>query len=177
MITKMRRINAAGFSLVELMVVVAIIGILASVAIPNFQRFQRKARQGEAKTLLSGIVTAEEALRAEWESYASDLSAAGFGPTGQLRYHAGIGAGLLLTLAANGYTGTPMVAGNNDTTSAQVCVAANCMATANACAPAGTAITATTFVAAACGMIGGMVSDQWTLNQAKLLANTADGIP
>jgi hypothetical protein len=51
------------------------------------------------------------------------------------------------------------------------------MATANACAPAGTAIAATTFTAAACGMIGGMANDEWTLNQAKLLTNTMDGIP
>jgi prepilin-type N-terminal cleavage/methylation domain-containing protein len=58
-----------GFSLVELMVVVAIIGILAALAVPRFQTFQAKARQSEAKTNLSHIYTLEQAYHGENTAY------------------------------------------------------------------------------------------------------------
>ena len=44
------------------MVVVVIIGILTSIAIPNYQRYQRKARQLEPKLILGGIYTSNIAL-------------------------------------------------------------------------------------------------------------------
>ena len=47
------------FSLVELMVVVAIIGILTSIAVPSYQKYQTRVRQVEAKVTLSSISTEE----------------------------------------------------------------------------------------------------------------------
>ncbi|MCX6110732.1 MAG: prepilin-type N-terminal cleavage/methylation domain-containing protein [Proteobacteria bacterium] len=63
--------NAAqkGFSLVELMVVVAIIGVLASLAVPKFQVFQAKAKQSEAKNNLSHIYTLEQTYFGDWDTF------------------------------------------------------------------------------------------------------------
>ena len=60
-----------GFTLIELMIVVAIIGILAAIAIPNFLRFQLKAKSSEGKTNLAAIRTAEESYFAEYGVYIS----------------------------------------------------------------------------------------------------------
>lgn len=58
-----------GFSLVELMIVVAIIGILAALAVPKFQMFQAKAKQSEAKNNLSHIYTLEMSYFGDNDTY------------------------------------------------------------------------------------------------------------
>ena len=83
------KLNQRGFSLIELMVVVVIIGLLAAVAIPNFQRFQRKARQTEVKTVLSALYTAERAFISEWSFGTTNLDLIGYDSTGELFYVAG----------------------------------------------------------------------------------------
>jgi prepilin-type N-terminal cleavage/methylation domain-containing protein len=75
--------SMSGFSLIELMVVVAIIGILATIAIPNYQKFKARARQVEAKGKLSGAFTSEKAFVAEYSNYHDNLVAMGFIPEGQ----------------------------------------------------------------------------------------------
>ena len=60
-----------GFTLIELMIVVAIIGILAAIAIPNFLRFQLKAKSSEGKTNLAAIRTAEQSYYSEFGVYVS----------------------------------------------------------------------------------------------------------
>jgi len=70
-----------GFTLIELMIVVAIIGILAAIAIPNFIKFQLRSKASEGKVNLAAIRTAQESFFAEVGTYfmwsASPASAPG----------------------------------------------------------------------------------------------------
>ena len=61
--------NEKGFSLVELMIVVGIIGILATLAVPKFQQFQAKAKMTEAKNMLTQIHSLEESYFLDNNTY------------------------------------------------------------------------------------------------------------
>ncbi len=82
--------SVSGFTLVELMVVVAIIGLLSSVAIPNFRKYQAKAKMSEAKLQLSSLYTAESAFFSDFNMYSTCLSYMGYNPTPERsqRYYA-----------------------------------------------------------------------------------------
>ena len=82
-----------GFTLIELMIVVAIIGILAAIAIPNFLQFQLRSKTGEAKTNLAAIRTAEEGYFAEFNNYIAAGSTPGIAPDANKDVWAGGGIG------------------------------------------------------------------------------------
>ncbi len=63
-----------GFSLMEVMIVVVIIGILAALAYPNLEKYLKRARQTEAKTNLSAIYTAQKIYFTLHQSYAEDIN-------------------------------------------------------------------------------------------------------
>ena len=93
-----------GFTLVELMVVVAIIGLLSAVAVPNFKKYQAKAKISEAKLQLSALYTAEASFFSDYNMYAHCLTYMGFdpGPEFANRYYA-IGFETPNSIEANAY--------------------------------------------------------------------------
>ena len=76
------RKSKKGFTLIELMIVVAIIGILAAIAIPNFLRFQLKSKSSEGKVNIAAIRTAEESYLAEFGNYVAAVANAAAGIPG-----------------------------------------------------------------------------------------------
>lgn len=72
-----------GFTLVELMVVVAIIGVLSAVAVPNFKKYQAKSKSSEAKLQLSAAYTALQSFYSDYDTYHSCLKYMGYNPSNE----------------------------------------------------------------------------------------------
>lgn len=92
-----------GFTLVELMVVVAIIGLLSAVAIPNFRKYQAKAKMSEAKLQLSSLYTAQTAFFSDYNIYHNCLVYMGYNPQREVlnRYYM-IGINVTAAIDGNG---------------------------------------------------------------------------
>jgi type IV pilus assembly protein PilA len=75
-----------GFTLIELMIAVAIVGILSAIAIPNFAKFQARSKQTEARVNLKAMLTAQKAFAAERDRFSNLVSEIGFAPERNNRY-------------------------------------------------------------------------------------------
>ncbi|PVZ72560.1 type IV pilin protein [Pelagibaculum spongiae] len=64
-----------GFTLIELMIVVAVVGILASIAWPSYQQSLRKSYRKEAVSILSIVAQKQEARLLKQQSYTDDITA------------------------------------------------------------------------------------------------------
>lgn len=88
--------KAKGFSLIELMIVVAIIALLAMVSVPTFKRFLHKCKRSEAYVNLHAIYAAEKAYWAEHGKYSDALigeNSIGWKPEGAIYYTYGFSSG------------------------------------------------------------------------------------
>ena len=65
--------NKKGFTLIELMIVIAIIGILAAIAIPQFSVYRTRSYNSSSHTDLKNACTAQEAYFVDWSTYTSTL--------------------------------------------------------------------------------------------------------
>ncbi|MBS1984907.1 MAG: type II secretion system protein [Bdellovibrionales bacterium] len=187
--------SRAGFSLVELMVVVAIIGILATIAVPNFQRFQAKAIQSNAKVELSAAFTAEKAFYAEYATYHSNFPAIGFVPEG-FSFANATTAVPTLAAGVRRYYSVYSIAGDNPVTLASLNLAGRTgwlggyKAATAVCAAPGASDTAQsaavsiqqasfTLGAEGCPSKASQTTaemDVWTIDDSKNLVNTQTGI-
>ena len=102
-----------GFTLIELMIVIAIIGILAAIAIPQFSAYRRRSYNSSAKSDLRNIATAEEAYYVDNSTYSGDVTGVLLGNT--YGYMQSDKVTPSATASASGYTITAYHSSGNET--------------------------------------------------------------
>ena len=168
-----------GFTLVELMVVVAIIGVLSAVAIPNFKKYQAKSKTSEAKLQLSSIYSAETAFMADADSYATCLNDMGYNSSAEkdARYYT---TGFLTEYTTAGATINGIACSVAGTDGQSHFLAGKKVAnktTAKTDLPASSVgLGGASFIAGATGYIDstkaqGNVADKWTVNENKFFVH------
>ncbi len=163
-----KKLNEKGFTLIELMIVVGIIGILVAIAAPNFSRYQSKSRQSEAKIALAAIYGGEKSFYSEYSSYAGSMDAIGYAPEGSRRYY-NVGWSAAHATTITGYNGQLTNGFWVESLNPFNCTAE----LTQTGLPAQLTGDAQTFTVGAVGCIrnGAANSDQWNITDTKVLSN------
>lgn len=186
---------ARGFTLVELLISVAIISVLATVGVPTFRRMIQKARKTEAKVALGAVYKIEAAFRAEHNLYGNRLKwmgferegtpnswlfSVGFPPSGACSDGTHITPGYTIELGLLRYSEVggisyaypiPVPSPSDEFVSLGGAV--------TGCAPGNVPFSGATFLATASGYVSpaqGAPVDQWSIDENRSLSNIQDGI-
>ena len=94
-----------GFTLLELIIVIIVIGILASIALPRYMRVAERARLAEAKNMLSSLRSSQIRYFAQHQDYASSMDNLDIEPGTEkyFNYSAVDGNATIATVDAIGY--------------------------------------------------------------------------
>ncbi len=76
LITTMQRSSRHGFTLIELMITVAIIAILAAIALPSYQDYVRKGRRADAQSFMQEVVARQQHFLLDRRAYGTSITAA-----------------------------------------------------------------------------------------------------
>jgi prepilin-type N-terminal cleavage/methylation domain-containing protein len=82
----MKKLTQKGFTLIELMIVVAIIGILAAIAIPKFAQMMEKSREGATKGNVGALKSAISIYQGDWQGVAPNDLLSWFSTGGSVAY-------------------------------------------------------------------------------------------
>lgn len=185
--------STQGFSLVELMVVVGIIGVLAAIGIPQYAKFQAKARSSEAKVVLANVDQLEKMFQADAAEYTVCLASIGVQASTTRYYSVGFGTNTTPAQAKTSATGTTApctVAANISRWDSTIGIGGGTV-TADATTLSGSTIGPSSYIVEAAGKIGGQggscrsggtctvssinLCDVWSVRNDRPVANLVGG--
>lgn len=180
--------NAHGLTLLELLIVFAVVGILTKLALPAYERNKAKSLQAEAKLSLAGSYSMEKSFYSEYSAYVPDYNAIGYQNEGAKRWY--FASYCIDTITYNGtirgYSGgftSSFYTGNAVPLMQITCLYANTSAVATAAGVPASCDAGTfgndpqSFTIFAWGqlVIGSPTCDIWTIDKYRALKNVQVG--